>query len=64
MYGMDYGKTALLSVISVAKKTISLDERVTALENENQKLKTDKEVLRIENELMNKRIAKLESSIA
>lgn len=37
--GMNYGKTALLSVISVAKKTISLEERVKALEEENAELK-------------------------
>lgn len=37
--GMNYGKTALLSVISVAKKTISLEERVKALEEENTELK-------------------------
>lgn len=43
--GMNYGKTALLSVISVAKKTISLEERVKALEEENAQLKNQLDLI-------------------
>ena len=37
--GLDYGKAALLSVISVAKKTLNHEERIKALERENTLLK-------------------------
>lgn len=37
--GLQYGKTALMSVIAVAKKTVSLEERITQLESENRELK-------------------------
>lgn len=37
--GLQYGKTALMGLISVAKKTVSLEERVSALERENKELK-------------------------
>lgn len=37
--GLDYGKAALLSVISVAKKTLNHEERIKALEKENARLK-------------------------
>lgn len=37
--GLQYGKTALMSVIAVAKKTVSLEERVAQLERENSELK-------------------------
>lgn len=36
---LDYGKAALLSVISVGKETLDLKGRVAALERENRKLK-------------------------
>lgn len=36
---LQYGKTALLSVIAVAKKTVDLEERVKVLEKENSKLR-------------------------
>lgn len=37
--GLDYGKAALLSVISVAKQTLNHEARIKALENENARLK-------------------------
>ena len=37
--GLDYGKAALLSVISVAKQTLNHEERIKALERENALLK-------------------------
>lgn len=37
--GLDYGKAALLSVISVAKSTLNHEERIKALEKENALLK-------------------------
>lgn len=37
--GLDYGKAALLSVISVAKQTLNHEERIKALEKENALLK-------------------------
>jgi len=37
--GLDYGKAALLSVISVAKQTLNHEERIKALEKENKLLK-------------------------
>lgn len=37
--GLDYGKAALLSVISVAKSTLNHEERIKALERENALLK-------------------------
>lgn len=37
--GLDYGKAALLSVISVAKQTLNHEERIKALEKENARLK-------------------------
>jgi hypothetical protein len=37
--GLQYGKTALMSVIAVAKKTVSLEERIAQLERENRELK-------------------------
>ena len=37
--GLDYGKAALLSVISVAKQTLNHEERIKALERENTLLK-------------------------
>jgi len=37
--GLQYGKTALMSVIAVARKTVSLEERITQLEAENRELK-------------------------
>lgn len=37
--GLDYGKAALLSVISVAKHTLNHEERIKALERENALLK-------------------------
>lgn len=37
--GLDYGKAALLSVISVAKQTLNHEERIKALEKENELLK-------------------------
>lgn len=37
--GLDYGKAALLSVISVAKSTLNHEERIKALEKENKLLK-------------------------
>lgn len=36
---LQYGKTALLSVIAVAKKTVDLEKRVKVLEKENSKLR-------------------------
>ena len=38
-YGLDYGKTALLSVIAVARTMQSHEERIAALERENAELK-------------------------
>lgn len=38
-YGLDYGKTALLSVISVARTVQSHEERIAELERENEQLK-------------------------
>ena len=38
-YGLDYGKTALLSVIAVARTVQSHEERIAALERENEQLK-------------------------
>ena len=40
MLGLQYGKAALLSVVAVAKKTLSLEERVTELERENTGLRS------------------------
>lgn len=37
--GLDYGKAALLSVISVAKQTLNHEARIKALEKENARLK-------------------------
>lgn len=41
MFGLQYGKTALLSAISIAKKTINLEERIAILEKENNTLKQE-----------------------
>lgn len=38
-YGLDYGKTALLSVITVARTVQSHEERIAELERENEQLK-------------------------
>ena len=42
---LQYGKTALLSVISVAKKVMSHEERIAELERENKELKHKIEIL-------------------
>lgn len=38
-YGLDYGKTALLSVIAVARTVQSHEDRIAELERENEQLK-------------------------
>ena len=40
MLGLQYGKAALLSVVSVAKATVSIEQRVTELERENTELRS------------------------
>ena len=44
--GLQYGKTALMGVIAVAKKTVSLEERVAELERENRELKKELETFK------------------
>lgn len=45
MLGMDYGKNALISVVAVAKKVVSHEERIEALERENAELRERVRVL-------------------
>ncbi|MDE5714126.1 MAG: hypothetical protein K2I16_11000 [Muribaculaceae bacterium] len=44
--GLQYGKTALMGVIAVARRTVSLEERVAELERENRKLKKELETIK------------------
>jgi hypothetical protein len=46
MLGMDYGVTALASVISVAARVQTHEERIKALEAENEKLRKEIEILK------------------
>ena len=46
MLGLDYGVTALVSVISVARKVMSHEERIAALEAENERLRNEIETLK------------------
>ncbi len=44
--GLDYGVTALASVISVARKVMTHEERIAALEAENERLRNEIETLK------------------
>jgi uncharacterized small protein (DUF1192 family) len=46
MLGLDYGVTALVSVISVARKVMTHEERIAALEAENERLRNEIETLK------------------
>ena len=46
MLGLDYGVTALVSVISVARRVMTHEERIAALEAENERLRNEIETLK------------------